>query len=126
MNTLSTRFFYYKTFLVLIFSFILAPGFTQTPGTLTGIITNCVTGAPVVGAKVTVGTLYTFSVFGGIYSLSINPPGTFTVGCVKSGFDLYTSSPVVFGSGVTINLPICLNESANPPALVVAALDSTV
>lgn len=126
MNTILTRVFYYKTFLVLIFSFILAPGFTQNAATLNGIVTNCVTGAPVVGAKVTVGTLYTFSVSGGIYSLSINPPGTYSVTCVKTGFDLYTSSPVVFGSGVTINLAFCLNESANPPALVVAALDSTV
>lgn len=126
MNTISTRIFYLKNFLVLILSFFVAPGFTQNPGTLTGIVTNCATGAPVIGAKVTVGTLNTFSVFGGIYSLSIDPPGTYSVTCVKTGFDLYVSNPVIFGPGVTINLPICLNEHANPPALVVAALDSTV
>jgi hypothetical protein len=126
MNTLVTRFFYLKNFLVLLFSLILVPGFAQSPATLNGIVTNCGTGAPVVGAKITVGTLNTYSVFGGIYSLTVNPPGTYNVQCLKPGFDLYTNSAVVFGSGVTINLPICLNESANPPALVVAALDSAV
>ena len=126
MNTLSTRFFYYKTFLVLIFSFIIAPGFTQTPGTITGIVTNCATGIPIVGAKVSVGSVYyTYSVSGGIYSLSIYP-GVYNVTCAKYGFDFYTNDAVLISSGATVNLPICLNENLNPPALVVAALDSTV
>ncbi len=126
MNTVSTRSFYLKKLLVLVYCFIIAPGFAQTPATLNGIVTNCVTGAPVVGAKVTVGTLNTYSVFGGIYSLSINPPGSYTVSCAKTGFDLYISNTVVFAPGVTVNLPICLNESANPPDQVVATLDTTV
>jgi hypothetical protein len=126
MNTISTRICYHKNLLVLILSFIVAPGFTQNPATLSGIVTNCVTGTPVVGAEVTVGTLMTFSVFGGIYSLSIDPPGTYSVTCVKTGFDLYISNPIFMGPNATINLPICLNEHANPPALVVAALDSTI
>jgi len=126
MSTVSTRFFCFKKVLVLIFSLILVTGFAQTPATLNGIVTNCVTGAPVVGAKVTVGTLYTYSVFGGIYSLSVTPPGTYPVDGVKPGYDLYTSAPVVFAPGGTVNLPICLNEFANPPDEVVATLDTTV
>ncbi len=126
MNTHLTRIFTLKNFLVFIISMILVPGFGQSPATLNGIVTNCATGAPVVGAKVTVGALSTYSVSGGIYSLSINPPGTYTVTCEKTGFDSYQSNPVLFGPGATINLSFCLYESANPPALVVAALDSTV
>jgi len=126
MNTISARNSYHRNFLVLVFYFFAATGFEQNPATLTGIVTNCVTTAPVVGAKVTVGTSSTFSVFGGIYSLSINPPGTYSVMCVKTGFGQYVSNPVVFDPGATINLPICLNENANPPALVVAALDSNI
>ena len=126
MNTISTRTCYHRNLLVLILSFITATGFTQNPATLSGIVTSCTTGAPVVGAKVTVGTFLTFSVFGGIYSLSINPPGTYSVTCVKAGFDHYINNSVVLNPNSIVNLPICLNENTNPPALVVATLDSTV
>lgn len=104
---------------------MLAAGLAQTPATLNGIVTNCLTGAPVVGAKINVETTYTLSVFGGIYSLSVNP-GSFYVMCAKPGYELYTSSSILFDPGTTTNLPICLNENANPPFMAAAALDSAV
>lgn len=126
MKHLLTRIFLLRKSLVLFFTLLVAQGFSQTPATLMGIVTNCVTGNPVIGAVVTVGNASTYSVFGGVYSLSVTPPGTYNVTCSKSGFDVYHSSPVVFGQGATVNLPICLNESANPPAQVVAVVDSSV
>jgi hypothetical protein len=126
MTKITFRIFYLKRFLILLFVLTVAQAFPQNPATLTGIVTNCITTTPVVGAKVSVGTLSTFSVFGGIYSLSVNPTGTYPVTCSKTGFDVYTSAPVVFTPGVTVTLPICLNEHAYPPASVASALDSTV
>jgi hypothetical protein len=124
MNIPSTSISRFKNLLVLYLSVLVLPGLTQNPATLTGIVTNCVTGSPVIGAVISVGTLSTYSVSGGIYTLSITQPGTWSVTCSKPGFELYASSPVIFGQGTTVNLPICLNENNNPPAQVVAALDT--
>jgi len=126
MKTVFTRIFQYGILVLLMQSFIIVSGFSQSPATLMGIVTNCNTGNPIIGALVSVGTQSTYSVFGGIYSLSVNPPGTFTVTCQKIGYDLYTHNGVVLSPGSTVNLPICLNEAANPPSLPVASIDSTV
>lgn len=126
MNTVLTGRFFRKNILALFIWFLGVTGIAQTPATLNGLVTNCITGSPVIGAKITVGTTSTYSVFGGIYSLSVNPPGSYSVNCAKTGFDLFVSNIIVFGSGTTLNLPICLNESANPPSGVTATLDSTV
>ena len=125
MNTKSASIFQFKNLLVIYLSLFALTGFTQNPATLTGIVTNCGTGSPVIGALVSVGTLSTYSVSGGIYLLSIPQPGTRTVTCSKPGFETYESTPVIFGQGATVNLPICLNVSINPPVQVVSALDTT-
>jgi hypothetical protein len=126
MNTISTRIFHFKNILVIYLLFLVLPGFAQNPATLMGIVTNCVTGAPVVGAVVSVGTLSTYSVSGGIYTLTINPTGTWQVTCAKTGFILYTSNSINFGPGATVDLPICLNAYSYPPAQAVALVDSAV
>lgn len=113
-----------KNILVLYFCLIVLTGYTQNPATLTGIVTNCATGAPVIGALVSTGSLSTYSVSGGIYTLSISPAGTYTITYTKTGFVTYVSNPVFFGTGLIVNLPVCLNAIANPPAQVVASLDS--
>ena len=58
-----------------------------TPAVLMGVVTNGASGLPVIGAKVTVNGLVTWSASGGIYSLTIDPVGVFSVACSKSGFD---------------------------------------
>ena len=58
-----------KNLLVIYLILLMLPGFSQ-PATLTGIVTNCVTSSPVIGALVTAGNTSTYSVSGGIYSLS--------------------------------------------------------
>jgi hypothetical protein len=125
MNTFLNRNFHLRIGGVIFFLFILMTDFAQNPATLTGIVTNCLTGTPVIGAKITVGTLSTWSVSGGNYTLSQIPPGSHAVTCSKTGFEQYGSSPLGFYSGSSQNFPICLNESANPPYLAEAALDTT-
>ncbi len=94
------------------------------PASLSGMITNGVNGLPIVGAKVTVNGQSTYSVAGGNYSLHIPIPGTFVVTYHKTGFDSYTSSPVFFPSGVTINMDVQLLEAVNPSASLSAVIDS--
>ena len=95
-----------------------------TPAILMGVITNGANGVPVVGAKVVVNGNSTYSTSGGIYSLSVDPVGTFPVNCSKAGFDAFTSPPVVFQQGVTSQQNIVLWEALNAPASVTAVLDT--
>ena len=126
MITFFTRIRFLTKYLVLFLPLFTLSGYSQNPATFTGIVTNCNTGNPIIGAKITAGTLVTYSVFGGIFSLSINPPGTYNVTCTKAGFDVFSNNGVVFNPGAVFNFPICLNEFANPPAFVNALLDTTV
>ena len=95
-----------------------------TPAVLMGVVTNGASGMPVIGAKVTVNGLVTWSASGGIYSLTIDPVGVFTVTCSKSGFDNFTSAPVAFQQGITSQLNIVLWETLIPVAPVTAILDT--
>jgi hypothetical protein len=95
-----------------------------TPAILMGVVTNGAGGTPIVGARVVVSGAHTYSTSGGVYSLAIDPVGTFVVTCAKPGYDTYTSPPVVFQQGVTSLLNIVLWESLTPPASVSANLDS--
>jgi hypothetical protein len=125
MSTSPAGILHTKNLLVLYLSLLMLQGFSQ-PATLTGIVTNCVTNSPVVGALVTADIASTYSVSGGIYTLSINTPGTYTVSCSFAGFVNYQSNPISFGQGSAVNLPICLTEITNPPAQVVALLDTAI
>jgi hypothetical protein len=111
--------------LILLFSFVGPQLQAQTAATLTGVITNGVTGSPVTGAKILVDTHTAYSVSGGLYSVVVDPAGTFPVICSKAGYAAFTSAPVTFQPGETVTLDIPLLESANPPASVTATVDSS-
>ena len=98
----------------------------QNPAILSGIVTNAANAAPVIGAKIIVANQTAYSVYNGVYSATLNPPGTYTVTCSKPGFDNFTSAPIVFTAGVTTTLNISLNENANPPPSVLAVLDTVI
>lgn len=93
---------------------------------LSGIITNAVTGTPIIGAKITVNNQQTWSVFGGSYALQVNPVGSFPVKFQKQGFDTYTSPAVSFQTGIPVTLNITLWENLNPPAGASALLDTAL
>jgi hypothetical protein len=95
------------------------------PAILSGVVTNCATGAPVVGAKVWVSpTKYTYSIAGGAYSLPVYPGGTYTPRAVKAGFEEFVNpGTVTLTPPNTTTLNICLLENVNPPGWMTAALN---
>lgn len=95
------------------------------PAILTGTVTSASGGDPVTGAKVIVGTQFTYTVAGGFYTLLIDPPGLFVIQTLKPGFDNFYSAPVLFQSGITVTLDISLLENTNPPGNPTALLDTT-
>jgi hypothetical protein len=97
---------------------------SQNSPVLIGVITNASTGNPIVGARITVNSLLTYSVTGGSYFLEVNPPGTYTVTCSKTGYDNYISTPLIFQAGQTVTLSIQMLETPNPPESVSAVLDT--
>jgi len=92
---------------------------------LSGIVTNAITGAPIIGAKITVNNQSTWSLFGGVYSMDIDTSGSFPVTFGKPGFDTYTSPPVTFQQGVVVTMDQSLWETANPPGFASAVIDTT-
>ena len=89
------------------------------PAILSGIVTNCANGNPVVGAKVEVngaGNPYTYSVNGGHYSLSIFPGGIFPVSLFKIGFRDTITPAITLSPPDTTTLNICLNGNTPPPS----------
>jgi hypothetical protein len=98
---------------------------SSNPGIITGVVTNCANGNPVVGAYITWGTFYTYSVVGGAYSLTIYATGTNALGVSKEGFNTFTQSVSVTPSPPNIVVNCCLNEDTPPPSQpFVAALNS--
>ncbi|MDP1621769.1 MAG: choice-of-anchor J domain-containing protein [Bacteroidales bacterium] len=95
-----------------------------SPAVIQGIITNGATGSPIPGAKVGVNGKFAWSTSGGIYTLTINPTGTFPVSCTKAGYDNYSSPPVLFQPGVTAQMNIQLWENLNAPGNVSVFLDT--
>jgi hypothetical protein len=98
----------------------------NTASTLTGVITRSVTGAAIVGARIEVNGQATWSVSSGVYSLTVDPPGTYAITCTKAGYDIFTSAPVVFQPGSTVVVNIQLQESANSPVGAIAVLDTAL
>ncbi|MCX6284449.1 MAG: choice-of-anchor J domain-containing protein [Bacteroidetes bacterium] len=90
-----------------------------------GIVTNSATGAPVIGAKISINGNYKYSVADGLYGMEVNPPGTYSVMCTKPGFDTLLSAPITFQAGTYTNFDIQLNETANPCSSIAAMLDTT-
>jgi hypothetical protein len=111
--------------LLLVIFFHVFAGKSQPGATLTGTITNYLNGSPLIGAKISVGNNYTYSVIGGLYNLSITPTGTFPVICSKPGFENYSSVPVLFLPSVNYPMNISLLEARNPPGTTIVHLDTS-
>jgi len=94
------------------------------PATLVGVVSNGLTGNPIIGARINVNGILTYSVSGGVYSMSVDPPGTYAVLCSKQGFGDFNSTPVTFMEGVVTTMNIQLQEILNPPEMVTALFDS--
>jgi hypothetical protein len=91
---------------------------------LQGLVSNGANGLPVVGAKVAVNGTFAWSTFGGVYTLVVDPAGTFPVLCSKPGFENFSSPPVVFQPNITSVLNIQLWENLNPPENVYVSIDT--
>jgi len=102
----------------------LNPCLNPIPGTVHGIVTNSTSGAPIVGARVMLGTAYTYSVSGGSYSISIYPCGVYSLSAFMPGFDSYVAGPFSIVCGNTITQNIALLPSKLPPGPVAAGLNS--
>jgi hypothetical protein len=102
------------------------PVFAQGTSMLMGIVTNAVTGNPVIGAKIIIGSQAVYSVSGGVYSMNIGTPGTYTVTSIKTGYEDFISSPVVIPSTGTVTLNISLFENVNPAAWCRSSMDSAI
>jgi hypothetical protein len=92
-------------------------------GTLTGVVTNCVTGDPVIGAKVTWGYNYTYTTTGGLYSMTIYPTGTYNLIVAKIGYNIYTIPGVTVTIPGTTTVNVLLNPQLISPANVTATLN---
>ena len=90
--------------------------------TLTGIVTHSLSGAGIVGARVTVNGMTTRTITGGIYSITVIP-GTYPVTCAKPGFDTMLTAPLTFQQGSTVTWNFQLEETACAPAGGMALLD---
>ncbi len=112
---------WWLAFLLAIFLFLSG---TASAATLTGVITNALTGTGIVGVRITVNGNVTYSVSSGVYSLTVEPAGTYPVSCAKTGFDLHQSSPINFQQGATVIYNIVLQENTNPAGNVLSALNA--
>lgn len=93
------------------------------PATISGNILNSSNSAPVTGAKVQIGNVFTYSVSGGSYSLQLPSGGTYQISASKTGFNTaYAQVALVAGSPVTQNLS--LFELTNAPGNTIAYVDS--
>lgn len=127
MNASHVKYYFQTLFLGILF-LTGFPLFSQTgflsSATLVGTVTNATTGHPVIGARITVNGISTYSVTAGVYSLSVQPLGVFAVNVSKAGFDPFTSDPITFQSGNIITLNITLWETPNPSPLLSAVMDT--
>jgi hypothetical protein len=94
------------------------------PSYLTGTITNASTGGPVVGARISVGSTFTYSVANGYYYFQCWPSGLQPVIIQKAGFDT-DNTPVNLIPGSTTTYNKAISVTANPPGTVTAILNGT-
>jgi hypothetical protein len=101
-------------------------GMDPIPATVTGVVTNAATGAPLEGVIISFGTPptppvginTTRSIAGGLYTLPVYPGGTQYIYASKPGFVNFTSATQVSVTPPgTASLNIALNEAVNPPAI---------
>jgi len=94
------------------------------PAVLTGIVYDAISGAPLVGAEISVGGVTFYSTSGGAYTCNVFPPGSLATTCGKPGYQ--TANQIfnyVQGNTETYNWG--LYEDLNPPYSVTAALNAT-
>jgi hypothetical protein len=96
------------------------------PATLTGFITNCVTGEPVEGVKVAFDlATSTYSNAAGIYELHVFPLLTGSVSFSKSGFNSFEGPGMNVLAGTTTTLNVQLKPELSVTAHVMASLNGT-
>jgi hypothetical protein len=88
------------------------------PGILNGVVTNCANGNPIVGAKVTWGTYFTYSTAGGAYSMMVYSAGPNALQASKEGFTLYNQNgvSVTYPAPPNTTVNFCMNEDTPPPS----------
>ncbi|MCE1168555.1 MAG: choice-of-anchor J domain-containing protein, partial [Sphingobacteriia bacterium] len=92
-----------------------------TAATVGGIVTNGVSGLPIIGALVNINDSIAFTDLAGHYSLAANN-GTRPVNVSKLGFDTYSSTVVIAGNTNALNFQLFENTAA--PAAVLATVNS--
>src|ERR1700722_18872247 len=116
------KFFFYKSFIVISFLFLLSHAdvaFSQTPsgstpsGSLTGTVTDpsgaAITGANVALTPATGTPLTTQANPQGNYTFKSVPPGTYTLNVVAPGFSLYENDNVVIADKpLRLNVPMAI------------------
>ena len=125
MMKYSFRILAVRLFLTLLFLCLVLAGRSQSAAILSGTVNNYLTGAPILGAKISFDNNYTYSLLGGGYILNITSSGTFPVVCSKPGYDAYFSNPRTFQPAFTYSMNLAILESSNPPTSVTAHLDTT-
>jgi hypothetical protein len=91
---------------------------------LQGYITNGCDNTPVVGARVNVGSTYTYSVANGYYYFQVFPPGVQILTVNKPGFISFTAV-VSITSGGTTNFNVVLLCNADSPGTMNVTLNGT-
>jgi hypothetical protein len=90
------------------------------PGVLSGVITNCANGNPIVGAKIVwsgAGNPYTYSTGpNGAYSFTIYPGATGSITVTKEGFVNGFVGGLNVVPPATVTQNVCLNENTPPPS----------
>jgi hypothetical protein len=103
-----------------VYNFCMSP----TPGILTGVITDCPNGIPILGAKVTWGTYSTYSTTGGLYSLNVCVGGANVMQVSKAGYNPYSQTGVTVTPPNTTTVNVQLNPSFAAPPKVTASLNA--
>jgi hypothetical protein len=93
---------------------------------LTGVITNCVTGDPVVGARIALspGNIITYSTAGGAYSIPVFPGGIYLATFTMTGFDNLVAGPFSLTPPNITTFNVQLKPALGAPANVTAVLDA--
>ncbi|MEJ5304236.1 MAG: carboxypeptidase regulatory-like domain-containing protein [Bacteroidales bacterium] len=99
----------------------ITPAYTGV-ATVAGVVTNAVTGAPIVGAFVKIGDSTTYTIGDGSYSLNI-PPTTLNVLVKKTGFVDYTTTVTGVANNTT-TLNVAMQENTPAPGVVFASLNT--
>ena len=98
------------------------------PATITGVVTSCATGAPLIGVSIKFGLAGASiqSTAGGLFTLPVYPGGTNYVYAQKTGFNSYQSPvQITVTPPGTASLNFCLEEELNQPANPFTAILNT-